>query len=167
MIKLKHPPYEDTTIPAEKTQMEIQQMLYEFGVEGVQWTQMQGKLPELAFVMEVEIQGARKKIAIHILPVMILNKKGRKYREEYVPNPNQSMRLLYWWLKSKMEATAYGLIPFEQEFLSKIIFRLPEGGTANVGDTITVQLLKEETPKLTAFTQDIKRITAGEGGEKK
>jgi len=55
-------------------------------------------------------------------------------------NYEQSMRLFYWYIKSKLEAVAYGVKTFEKEFLDDLIYRLPDGRDVKVGDMILKQV---------------------------
>ena len=60
-----------------------------------------------------------------------------RYERVYSPNWAQSFRLLYWWLKAKLEAVAYGLTSVEQEFLSQVMVKLPSGEMTTMGAALT------------------------------
>lgn len=135
MIINKKPPYDRTDVPVIKTQNEIQELLLEYGVEGIQWIVFRDDLPRLAFIIEANINGTRKKVGVQIDPPIIRpknNPQGINYK--------QSMRLLYWYVKSKLEAVAYGVKTFEKEFLDDIVYRLPDGREVKVGDMILKQV---------------------------
>lgn len=133
MITRKKPPYDRTEINVNKTQMEIQQLLLEYGAEGIQWVVFRDGLPKLAFIIEANINGASKKVGVQIDPPLI-------QRQNKTYNYEQSMRLLYWYVKSKLEAVAYGVKTFEKEFLDDLIYRLPDGREVKVGDMILKQV---------------------------
>lgn len=133
MINRKKPPYDRTDVSVIKTQNEIQQLLLEYGAEGIQWTLIRNGLPKLAFVIEADINGAHKKVGVQIDPPLI-QRPNKTYNYE------QSMRLFYWYIKSKLEAVAYGVKTFEKEFLDDLIYRLPDGRDVRVGDLILKQI---------------------------
>lgn len=135
MILKKKPPYERTEIDVIKSQNEIQKLLLEYGAEGIQWIVYRDASPRLAFIIEADINGTRKKVGVQIDPPITRPKnspQGINYK--------QSMRLLYWYVKSKLEAVAYGIKTFEKEFLDDIVYRLPDGREVKVGDMILKQV---------------------------
>ena len=85
-------------------------------------------------MVEAEIKGVKKQIGVTVTPPVFAakrrtwNPKMGRYEAVYSPNWAQSFRLLYWWLKAKIEAVAYGLTTVEQEFLSQVVVALPDGG---------------------------------------
>ena len=85
-----------TEITVVKSQMEIQQLLLEYGAEGIQWIIVRDGMPKLAFIIEAEIKGIKKKVGVQIDPPLI-QKPNRTVNYE------QSMRLLYWYVKGKKE----------------------------------------------------------------
>jgi hypothetical protein len=52
----------------------------------------------------------------------------------------QSMRLLFHWIKAKLEAVSFGLNSVEKEFLSDIITTLPDGSRMTIWDMISRQM---------------------------
>jgi hypothetical protein len=144
MIISKKPPYENTTVDPDKTKADIDRLLRGYGVSAIQWTtDYQNNQVKLAFKVEAEISGVKKIIGLQLEPPTFA-KKRRSYNprtgkneEVYAPNWAQSMRLLYYWLKAKLEAVAYGFTSVEKEFLSQVIVSLPNGQTRTVGELIT------------------------------
>ena len=65
-------------------------------------------------------------------------------------NLNQSLRLLYWYLKTKLEAISFGLVSVEHEFLSDIVYHLPDGTEKTISEVIVKKLGSSEMPKLTS-----------------
>lgn len=135
MIPRIKPPYDRTEIDVIKSQNDIQKLLLEYGAEGIQWIVFRDALPRLAFIIEADINGIRKKVGVQIDPPITRPKnspQGINYK--------QSMRLLYWYIKSKLESVAYGVKTFEKEFLDDIVYRLPDGREGKVGDMILKQI---------------------------
>jgi hypothetical protein len=144
MIISRKPPYASSQTDPEQTQMNINKLLRGYGVSGLQWTTLfdQNKV-ELSFLVEAEINGVKKEIGINVTPPVFAaprrtwNSKSGRYEKVYAPNWAQSFRLLYWWLKAKLEAVAYGLTSVEQEFLSQVIVSLPTGQQTTIGVALT------------------------------
>ncbi len=142
MIKSREPPYEGTVVSAERTLSQIQEMLLQYGCEAVQVTRMADGRVQIRFVIEVEVQGVQRKIAISLEPPLLATTKGRGYSKVHVANPARSMRLAYWYLKSKLEAISYGLVSAEREFFSQVMVSLPDGSQGTVGDLAEQSILK-------------------------
>jgi len=100
-------------------------MLKEFGAIDVAWADKNSQVI-LAFTMEAEIQSQKAVLSVQIMPPLFAkerrnwDKNTGKYVKSYEPNMSQSMRLLYHYLKAKLNAVAYGIRPFEEEFLAEI-----------------------------------------------
>ena len=56
----------------------------------------------------------------------------------------QSMRLLFHWIKAKLEAVSFGLNSVEKEFLSDIVTTLPNGTRMTIWDMISKQMEKND-----------------------
>jgi hypothetical protein len=106
-------PYAETEIPATRTQGEIIGLLYTAGAETTRWTSTREGAMELEFVFPVEGQ----KIAFRIRTPLIKDSLGRG-------KPDQTARLLWWWLKSQLEAIRYGLVSTEEAFLAHAVANL-------------------------------------------
>ncbi len=141
----KNLPYSGTTVSVEETQFEIQSMLKQFGVKAVRWTSspeaMDGvALPTLEFLVRTEIRGVEKDIGIRVIPVILKKSVGSGSNRRFTDAPEQSMRLMYWWLKSKLEAVRYGLESVEEVLMSRIIVQLSNGETTTIGETVLDEL---------------------------
>lgn len=141
MIISKKPPYADTDVHPDTTRIQIDKMLREYGVSGIRWeTDFDLNKVSLEFGIETEIKGVRKRIGIKIEPPTFgANRKTwdpKQGKHIYVIAPNwaQSFRLLFYWLKTKLEAVAYGLNSVEKEFLSQVVMTLPSGVTTTLGE---------------------------------
>ena len=138
-------PYNNTTIGIDQTVMEISQMLKQENAKGIRWTETPAairgvELPLLEFVMASSIGGIEKEVVIRVKPRLLTKEVGQRYNRRSVAAPEQSMRLLYWWLKSKLEAIKYGLETVESVLLSNIIHNLPDGSTSTIGESMIKQL---------------------------
>lgn len=135
-------PYANTSIPAEQTQFQIQGMLSEFviidpdtkkkkaWIGSIQWTTMQSSMPVLRFSMEYDTpDGIHKVIGVQMQPPMLMIKRGRGYDAKWTENKDASMRLLYWYLKNKLEAVLFGLKDATEEFMADVLVRLPGSPT--------------------------------------
>ncbi len=142
-------PYSGTSISVEKTKMDIEMMLKEFGILAMRWTEtpdsIKGiELPLLEFIVETKINGVHKEIGFKIQPPLLTAKKRRNGRYgDYVTTscPEQSMRLLFWYIKSRLEAVKFGLEEIENTLLSKVMMNLPDGSISTVGESIRNQLI--------------------------
>ena len=148
MIISRHPPYANTTSDPEKTRGQIDKLLRDYGVSGVQWTtDYDHNRVMLAFTVEAEIKGVKKQIGIKIEPALFVatrrtwNPRIGRYEKVESPNWAQSFRLMFYWLKAKIEAVAYGLTTVESEFLSQVMTKLPSGETTTIGAALTSTIL--------------------------
>ena len=149
MLKLTKPPYADTEVDAEKTQQDITQLLRKYGVSQINWQiDYDMEQVQLDFVIEYMKQEDQTthRIAVRVKPPMFAAKRRTwdpklgKYRKQELANWAQSMRLLFYWIKAKLEAVSFGLNSVEKEFLSDIITTLPDGSKMTVWDMISRQM---------------------------
>ncbi len=126
------PPYYDSKVPPEKTQGDITKLLYQYGATGTQWAEIRDEpdLPpyELQFIFPITGEdGIVRKLKFRVRPPMLRYKNGD-------PHPTMTMRLLFHWLKAKLEATAYGLQSFVEEFLPQVVAHIagPDGEPVEV-----------------------------------
>ena len=136
MLKYNKPPYGDTTVDADKTQSQITQLLRKYGVSQINW-QVDYDMEQvvLDFVIEYQKLGQQEmhKVLVHVKPPMFVsshrtwNEKSGKHVKSDMANWAQSMRLLFHWIKAKLEAVSFGLNSVEKEFLSDILTKAPDG----------------------------------------
>ena len=153
MLKLTKPPYADTKVEADKTQQEITSLLRKYGVSQINW-QVNYDLEQvqLDFIIEYTKQEDQMihRIAVRVKPPMFAatrrtwDSKLGKYRKEDMANWAQSMRLLFHWIKAKLEAVSFGLNSVEKEFLSDIVTTLPDGSRMTIWDMISKQMEKND-----------------------
>ena len=149
MLKLTKPPYSDTKVDAEKTQQEITQLLRKYGVSQVNWQiNYDMEQVQLDFVIEYTKQEDQMmhRIAVRVKPPMfaatrrIWDPKMGRYRKQDLANWAQSMRLLLYWIKAKLEAVSFGLNSVEKEFLSDIVTTLPDGSRRTIWELISKEV---------------------------
>lgn len=153
------PPYMDTTVPYERTKAEIEILLKSYGVKGIRWTSMEGMDDTLEFIVEAEIRGVKKQIGIAVRPPHIYIKKRVSGKGIVnTENINQEYRLLFHWIKSKIEAVVWGLSTIEKEFLSEVTMKLPNGQSTTVGEIVLGLVSKDQLQSLPFFS-------SGQGSE--
>ena len=132
-------PYADTTVSIEKSKEDINRLLKKFGCNGIQWTWIDNR-EILRFIHEFEMKGVKHGITFEISIPDIGKRKGRGYDKVFVRNERQAYRIVVHIIKAKLTAVETGVETFENEFLSKILYQLPDGKTAKVGDVILNQI---------------------------
>lgn len=144
-------PYEHTTIPPERTKGEIEKLLKDHGISDIQWTTYKGDTI-LRFLWHLTIKGIEKEIMFEFKPPIIDTKKmiQTKYgrTKATVQLEATAYRLLYWYLKNKLEAVQFGLQSIEKEFLSQAVVALPNGKETTVGESIESVLETVRSPAL-------------------
>ena len=140
----RNPPYMDTTVPYERTKAEIEILLKSYGIKNIRWTTLEGQDDTLEFIIEAQVQGVKKQLSVAVKPPHIVIKKKLHGRLVDSENINQEYRLLFHWIKSKIEAVVWGLSTIEKEFLSEILMKLPNGQQSTVGDVV-VNLMSKDT----------------------
>jgi hypothetical protein len=144
VIRRKTPPYSGTTVDPATSKAQIEKLLRSYGVDGVQWSEMwTANKAQLQFVLSDD-KGRRILIRLEPPPFSTRRRTWvpEKGRYEQVDSPNwaQSYRLLYSYLKAKLESIAYGLRDVEEEFLSDMILRDRDGHEVRVGEIVARQL---------------------------
>ena len=147
LLKVK-PPYAGTTSDPDKTIADINRLLRKYGINDYQWTTLwDQQIIELKVMIEtMGGDGKPRKVGIKVTPPVFKakrrtwdSKKGRNVALE-LPNYSQAMRLLYHWLKIKIESVAFGLKEVEEEFMSDLIVRLPNGQETTMGKAFRPQI---------------------------
>jgi hypothetical protein len=117
----------DTEVPYERTKAEIEILLRSYGVKGIRWTSIESQDDVLEFIIEADVKSVKKQINIAVRPLHIFIKKKLPGRGLVnTENINQEYRLLFYWIKSKIEVVVWGLSTIEKEFLSEIIMKLSD-----------------------------------------
>ena len=106
------PSYANTTVPAGRSREVIEELLRRVGVDAFRWTTINE-------TEGIEFRWPRPEgspIAFRLL-----------IHFESPSQRAQMLRVLYWYLKSKIEAVEAGLVDMEQEFLPHML--MPSGQT--------------------------------------
>ncbi len=140
----RNPPYVDTTVLYERTKAEIEILLKSYGIKNIRWTTLEGQDDTLEFIIEAQVQGVKKQLGVAVKPPHIVIKKKLHGKLVDTENINQEYRLLFHWIKSKIEAVVWGLSTIEKEFLSEVLMKLPNGQQSTVGDVV-VNLMSNDT----------------------
>ena len=156
----KNPPYMDTEVPYERTKAEIEILLKSYGVKGIRWTSLEGQDDVLEFIIEAEVGGVRKQLGISVKPPHIFIKKKLRGQLVNTESLNQEYRLLFHWIKSKIEAVVWGLSTIEKEFLSEILLKLPNGQQSTVGEMVLNLVGRDSLQSLPFF--ESRQVQQGE-----
>lgn len=149
MLKLIKPPYQTTSVDAERTQQQITALLRKYGVSQIDWkVNYDLEQVHLDFVIEYQRldDHSTHRVAVRVKPPMFAmarrtwNEKRGMYEKVEAANWAQSMRLLLYWIKAKLEAVSFGLNSVEKEFLSDIVTELPDGTKSTIWDMIDKQI---------------------------
>jgi len=159
MLTPKKAPYADTEVGIEQSMMEINKLLKAYGINNYVWTTLWGEnIVSLKFALEVK---PGKYVPIRMTPPMFLakrknwNAKHNKYDIVDLPNWAQSLRLLFWLLKTKLEAIAYGFREVQEEFMGDILVRLPDGREGTMSEA-----MKQQLP----YSKGTEPLELGQGG---
>jgi hypothetical protein len=158
-------PYANTEIAPERTKAEIEKLLKQNGVEDIQWTTIKGETT-LKFFWEITMKGEKKRILFEFKPPYIPAKRRTWQNNHYemitVNLESQSFRLLWHYLKNKLDAVRWGLVSMEKEFLSQALVSLPNGTTTTIGEQITQVYDLVRQPALEQRDSKGERVIEGE-----
>ena len=103
-------PYQDTTVSVAKTQQDLINLLEKRGVHATRWT----TYPDL---VRFEFQPNKQGVAYRIEMKVERGYTARQFEQVR----RATFRIVYWYVKSKLEAIDAGLADMEREFLSYMI----------------------------------------------
>ncbi len=149
--------YEETNVSVERSQAQIRKLLQKFGVERMRYT----SLPSEALLEFVRVdKGKPTPYRIVIRPKL----KGwsRSVDKELDLAERQVWRVVYWWLKAKLEAIEFGLLEFEREMLPFMLISVSQGRSATVGDVLPKHLQGALSPGEDPFQGVQPALPAGE-----
>ncbi|HUU57261.1 MAG TPA: hypothetical protein VMW93_07960 [bacterium] len=135
--------YDGTEVPAARSQEGIRGILTKYGIRQVQFTDCWPDGVAVEFIrVEGGPGGVEKVIRVRVVGkpnadnLVVKKARRRGWRDKTrVPTAERKSdaerrrvyRIIYYHLKSKLEAVAEGLVTFEEEFLPHIV--LPSGAT--------------------------------------
>jgi hypothetical protein len=134
-------PYIDTQVPASRSRGDIDVLLKKIGAIAIQWTDSTASIreeecPTLQFAVSRILDGAEQRFIVRLKAPLLRVEKGRGYSKVSVPNLNASMRLLFWYVKTKTEAMEYGLEDVVEAFMPNILISLPDGSTSTMAQAL-------------------------------
>lgn len=132
----KDMPYRDTTIAWNRTMADISEMVKEAGAVGIRWTELGNNMPVLEFLMRTELKGREMEFRVLVKPPELPDRKKINGKVVNTVNRNASMRLTYWYLKSKLEAVKFGLEDIFEAFMLRVVHSLPDGRESTIGESI-------------------------------
>ena len=154
-------PYSNTTVTIEKTKMKLEKLLRNYGVKKVVWATDDNE-EVLMFEVLVQVKGVKVGRAYQIKPPHIPIGKRQYGRLVQTENKNQEWRLVFHWVKTKLEAVTWGLSTIEKEFLSETVMQLPDGSVTTVGERIQEIYDTIQNPALEDHSMSRAKIVEGE-----
>jgi hypothetical protein len=137
--------YKSTTISPERSRADIDKMLKDFGIQTRAWITKDNE-DVLIFEWKVDVNGVFKNIAFELRPPEIRemkrvwNEKTSRYEKINARNDAVAYRLLFNYIKNKLEAIRVGMVSVENEFMAHIKFSLRNGTSTTLGKNF-VQLM--------------------------
>lgn len=132
-------PYHKTAVAKGKTYGDIIGLLELHGIKDYQWTKFQGT-DMLAFPVKFTYRDMERsfivKLTVPRLMYPMPTRKGRGAPTKLTYLENESWRVFWWYLKSKLEAIEYGISDEFREFMPNITHSLPNGGEMPLADLI-------------------------------
>ena len=134
-------PYVDTQVPASRSRGDIDVLLKKIGAIAIQWTDSTASIrgeecPTLQFAVSRILNEAEQRFIVRLKAPLLRVKKGTKHHRISVPNLNASMRLLFWYVKTKTEAMEYGLEDVVEAFMPHILISLSDGSTSTMAQAL-------------------------------
>lgn len=161
--------YQTTQVPVSRSQEQIRKMLINFGAKGVQFTeQFDEGMVNIRFAKDVNKamrtvnvsmkvpdppSPRRSRRARFVRGRMVYDKMPHEKKEQMT---RATYRALHDWLKAQFVAIDYGLLSFEDVFLSHFEWMI-NGETSTIGALIKPKL---EAPLLTSGLIDDNVIDA-------
>ena len=135
----KKSPYYGTKVDVEKSKTQIRDLLMKYGVSQQRWTE---DLENNQVMFEFFIKGNDRTYLVRLMPKPFIeehrlcNSKKGKSETMGVPNWARAYRMLYAYVKAKVEAIAYGMHTIEEEFMPDIIVKNSQGQEITLADAI-------------------------------
>ena len=132
--------YEDTRVSINLSKEQIEKLLKKFDVVATRFTSYPA-FAELAFVRK----SGERFIPYRVVVKAKIKPSPRSVDREMERAERQVWRVVYWWLKSKLEAIDFGLVEFEQELLPYMLVT-DKGKDRTVAEVIFERLGKAISP---------------------
>ncbi len=128
--------YEGTAVAVERSEEQIKKLLRKFSVQAMRFT----SYPSYATLEFVRKDKEGKLVSYRIRVIPKVAKYARNPPRELDQAERQVWRVVYWWLKSKIEAIDFGLVEFEDDFLPYLLLTNDTGGTGTVAEMLKPRL---------------------------
>jgi hypothetical protein len=151
--------YKTTSVPVERSKESIRQLLIKFGARGVQFAEdFSTRQINVRFAKDVDGNGNLKTVSVTMIVPEPPQKKKRGSRRRWNRNTGRyeditktddqrseqmyraTYRALHYWLKSNFEAVEFGLLSFEDVFLSHFEWMV-NGRRGTVGELVKPHLM--------------------------
>lgn len=129
--KGKKKPYWGTKVDVDKSKNQISVLLRQYGVSQVRWTE---DLETEKVMLEFFSKGADRNYLIRLVPKPfyeehnLWDQKKGKTSPTVVPNWARAYRMLYTYVKGKLESIRFGMHTIEEEFMPDIVVQDPTTG---------------------------------------
>lgn len=133
--------YRSTTISPERSRADIDKMLKDFGVINRAWITKNNE-DVLVFEWTINYNDVQKAISFELRPPNILqekrvwNQKTSRTEKVTVRNEAIAYRLLFNYIKNKLEAIRQGMVTVENEFMAQIQLNLKNGSNTTLGQEV-------------------------------
>jgi hypothetical protein len=94
----RNPPYMDTTVPYERTKVEIEILLKSYWIRNIRWTTLEGEDDTLEFIIEAKVEGVKKQLGVEVKPLILLLKRS------FMAN-SSILKVTNWLLSARMSLT--------------------------------------------------------------
>lgn len=159
-------PYRNTKVSVEKSKNEIDNVLRKYGVNKIAWDfDPEHDNVELHFQFEEMLEDVTVMPVVSIRPpeiwkkVRVYSKRDSRYIKTQTVYWPQSMRCLYWYIKSHLEMTKLGYTK-SAEFLPHVALHLPDGTEKKVGEILLPRLNKMNQVALKAAEVEVPKLEA-------
>ncbi len=139
--------YSGTTVPVSRSQESIRQMLIRFGARGVQFSE-DFATGQVNIKFGREFEGNIRSVSVTLaIPKPAEHPRGRPPAGDRQEHERQrTYRALHDWLKAQFVAVEFGLLSFEDVFLSHFEWVLPDGKVTTVGAMFNERFTNPQLP---------------------
>lgn len=120
--------YKGTQVSASASKEDIEGLLLKVGAKGFQWSNTLGEIETLNALLDWQDRPVAFRLSV-------------RYTSE--SERKQKLRVMYWYLKTKIEAIQFGLIDLEEEFLPYLLTK--------TGETVSEQIKRMGTSEWLAL----------------
>lgn len=131
-------PYQDTSVTVGRSQDQIRSMLRRSGAEGVSFSEEWNPPKAIVrFLWRADEESNQVTVRLEVTPLPAEGRSATAREKSAEQRWRQAWRGIAWYLDATLKAAAFGLVRFEDIFLSFIEI----GERGRVGDVLIPQLL--------------------------